>query len=584
MGWDASIPRILSQVSTDAFSGIKPKVGYASLFPKMPELAIGMSQLFRKLAIFSRLMCVLEYGCSKLSMAVIERDQVEFERLIRNNYSVNDTLAPPFSPLCFAMGWDQGVDVLLKAGADPSDAIHCAIYCGDQSNLRKLLHRGCRLFALPDPSQITGLWSYNAFSGSALSFALWCERERGATSPAIIGSIVQAIADSRHKLMHMAREYLSIAKLKHFDSNCLSNEVLVSDGVATMLLKSLLELGITVPETLVPSRMRSIHHEEWMTATAADLLFEAGFKEVDILDDTGRTPLLLNIHFSRHDLQERSACWDSFLRHGARVVFPEVNGTSLAHFIAAGLGHLWSTVPNQGDESYRWYQALNRKLTQKAEKCLPPLLDRIFGFLSSSQRDGCRCFCSECGCLPVHALLKHMWNAWDTPGGLWSTWRDEQKLLDVWRKCTAANQLRELEYSEVCRFQVFNGLGMRHTCCPPFRYWPQGRFPQIRIMDDAERQEIQQEDAYTKCQLGAFMMLYHELSTKHELRFTEFWDIWWDVLEEYLPSVNWGKYCGDLRHVQIHDELVPIEDHELQPRLDQIKDQVTRAMDSGSQH
>lgn len=103
-------------------------------------------------------------------------------------------------------------------------------------------------------------------------------------------------------------------------------------------------------------------------------------------------------------------------------------------------------------------------------------------------------------------------------------------------------------------------------------------------MDDAERQEIQQEDAYTKCQLGAFMMLYHELSTKHELRFTEFWDIWWDVLEEYLPSVNWGKYCGDLRHVQIHDELVPIEDHELQPRLDQIKDQVTRAMDSGSQH
>ncbi|MCJ1245493.1 hypothetical protein MMC30_002697 [Trapelia coarctata] len=96
-------------------------------------------------------------------------------------------------------------------------------------------------------------------------------------------------------------------------------------------------------------------------------------------------------------------------------------------------------------------------------------------------------------------------------------------------------------------------------------------------MDDSEMVQFQQEDAYSKSQLDAFVELYHELNTKYQDQSTVFWDTWWAVLEEYIPSVNWAK-GSRTRHVQIDNELLPIEQHELCSKIDQIRERVTASI------
>jgi len=521
-------------------------------------------------------------------MAVIERNQAKVERLIRKGHDVNDTFSPPFSPLCFAVGWNAGAKLLLRAGADPSTAIHWAIVYEDELTLRDILHSGSRLFASPSTSRIKGLWNHCWRYESVLGFVLWRQSVQGSISPTFAHLIVGAVADSRRKLMDLSQKYMSLQELKKCGWVDPPNQGLVSDAVATELARSLLELKISVPEGLWPSGKQSIYHEEQMTAAAADDLFKAGFQAVDLEDKEGWTPLLRNAWFSwwshwqrrKLYLQQRIACIYWFLQHGgARVVFPNLNGISVAHVIGAYLGHTWRL----GWSREHVWKEDNQELCQEAELHLSPVLDRVFSLISTSQRDDCQCFCSENGCLPVHALLSNMRlnsfsESW--PGTLWPTWTDEQELLRMWRICAASNPLSELELFEVCRYQIFNRLGMRHTCCASWSIGKQRLF-QFQTMEESEKHEIREEDAYAKSQLDAFTLLYQELNAKYYDRFTKLWDMWWDVLEEYLPSVNWTNPFSNLgmRHIQIHDDLVPIEEHELPLRLDQIKERIATAME-----
>ena len=531
----------------------------------------------------------LEYGCSQLSIAVVRRDQPEVEHLIRNLHDVNDTVSPPYSPLCFAVGWSAGASVLLYNSADPSTAVHCAILHEDEATLQILLDRGSRLNAqLPHSSQDQGFWSCNEFACSAFSFALWWQRVQNTTNPTIIALIVQALAASRQELMNLAKRCISMSKLKRCGWNDPSNKLLVSDTIAMALTNSLLEEEVRLRPALWPSNRESVYHDGWMTATAANQLFLAGFEEVDLMSDLDRTPLLINAHFTRSNIVERSACLYWFLNHGpVRVVFPHLNGCNLAHVLAANLGEEWQPEPPTG---LRLEAKHNMDLIVKARSYLPAVLDRVFSLGISSQADKCKCFCSSAGCLPVHSLLKHMGiknrdREWLR--GSWSTLKDEQKILDLWGQCSTTNPGKHSERSEICRLQIFNRLSMKHTCCTftignslnsvKNRY----SSPKVQTMDDPERAHFQQEDAYSKIQLDDFMKLYHELNTKYLHQPEVFWEVWWTMLEEYVPSVNWAQ---GTRHMQVHDDQLPLKEYEVLHQLDEIKDRVTAAMAAVSEN
>ena len=548
-----------------------------------------------------------EYGCSQLTVAVAQRNQCEVKRLIRNRHDVNDTISPPFSPLCLAIGWNAGVSILLKAGADPSTAVHCAIFHEDDAFLRNLLDCGSRLEAVseehsrsllpkaildagPAHLQPQGFWIFNKFACTLISFTLWRERVQGKPRDITISLIVQALAALRRKIMDFARKFVSVSELKRCGWNDPFNNVLVSDAVATALATSLHEKRIDLPPGLWSSTRQSVYHNEWMTATTASQLFLAGFKQVDLVDEVGRTPLLVNAHFTWENIVERSACLYWFLNHGAEhVVYPNLNGKSLAHVLAANLGSLWNGGPPWED---RFSNELNKDLCRKAKACLPALLDRIHSLLASPQADNCRCFCSRSGCLPVHDLLKYVSRnnlslprvGW--PNTLWPTWYNEKMVLDLWSQCSAMNPDKDLERSEICRLQLFNRLSMKHTCCRlSFEYdldddniVSTHLDPELLEMNDSEQAQFREEDAYAKSQLDAIMTLYHELNAEYRDQLDVFWDNWWTVLEEYIPSVNWERDnwvdFGSIRHVQVHDDLFPIEEHELQSRIDQIREGV----------
>ena len=526
-----------------------------------------------------------EYGCSQLSFAVVQRDQYEVERLIRNGHNVNDTISPPFSPLCVAVGWNTGINILLKAGADPSTAVHCAIFSGDEVALQSLLDSGSCLevTAYKSDEWKRTLWDINDFAHSLLSFALWQQRNHKKTHHAATTiSILHSLTASRQRLMDLAKQYMSVSELKRCGWSNPFKDALVSDAVATTLATSIREKKTDVPPALWPSTRQSVYHDEWMTATAAEALFLAGFNQVDLPDEVGRTPLLVNAHFDGYNILERCACLYWFLHHGAEhVVFPHLNGKSVAHVIAANLGRSW--YPNHPEHNI--WTHFNKNMRKKAKACLPALLDRILSLSASSQRDNCQCFCSHSGCLPVHALLNHMKNRffeWRRSKALWSTWHDEQIVLDLWSQCSAVNQEKDLERSEICRLQLFNRLGMRHTCCmlrDGKEQYSQNHnhshlSPELDEMNSLEQAQFREEDTYAKSQLDSFMTLYHELKAEYRDHSDMFWNSWWTVLEEYVPSVSWASCHSDSRHVQYDDDLFPIEEHELQPRIDQIREGV----------
>ena len=340
----------------------------------------------------------------------MQRDQYEVERLIRNGHNVNDTISPPFSPLCVAIGWNTGINILLKAGADPSTAVHCAIFYEDEVALQSLLDSGSCLevTAYKSDEWKCALWGFNDFAHSLLSFALWQQRtQRNTRHAATTILTLQSLAISRQKLMDLAKQYISVSELKRCGWTDPFKNALVSDAVATALATSIREKKIDIPPALWPSTRQSVYHDEWMTATAAEELFLAGFNQIDLPDEVGRTPLLVNAHFEEHNILERCTCLYWFLHHGPEhVVFPHLNGKSVAHVLAANLGRCW--YPKNPEDNI-WTRS-QKDLRRKAKACLPALLDRIFSLSASSQRDNCQCFCSHSGCLPVHALLNHMKN------------------------------------------------------------------------------------------------------------------------------------------------------------------------------
>ncbi len=305
--------------------------------------------------------------------------------------------------------------------------------------------------------------------------------------------------------MDLAKRYVSNLELKRCGWNDPCNNGLVSDAVATALAISIREKDIDVPPALNPSTRESVYHDEWMTAPVAEELFLAGFKQVDLPDKIGQTPLLVNAHFEEHNILERCACLYWLLNHGAeRVVFPHLNSNSLAHVLAANLGRAWRPEP-PWEDGHKGRS--NKNMCQHPKICLPVILDRIVSLSASSQRDDCQCFCSQRGCLPVHSILNHMGprpsdSSW--PKTSWPTWHDERMVLGLWSECFAVNPERDLERSEICRLQIFNRLSMKHTCCTfheriydlECASWYLS--PKLVEMDDSERVQFREEDAHAK--------------------------------------------------------------------------------------
>ena len=490
------------------------------------------------------------------------RDSKELDRLNRQaSHNVNDMMAVPYSPLCFAIGWPAGIRTLLDAGANPSTAIHCAISYEDDVSLKAFLDGGSLLYAPSTSWRSQGFWQNGPFSESVLSYALWHARNRSDFEPNIIPLIIRTLIRTRRSLMTLAKENLSLIDLNELGWTNVADEGTLLDSAAAAVFRRLEKDRVEMPDNLRPRPMKTVYHDAWMTAEVAETLYKAGFKEVDMLDDQGFTPLLLNCHNGGcSTFEERTKCLLWFLRNGAnQIVFPVLRGNSLIHYLAATLSR---------KSSAGMTDSLLRKLLKEICQLLPP-----------DTRDDCYCFCSKGGCSYTSTLLKYGIPS-SIPGRLggpeeYGRWKDKKCMLERWQLLFTSREMDHSSYADACRFEIFERLGMRHTCCK-FVDRNFGDLPMIETLPLSEVNEFHEEDKFLQWQLDALTDLYDNLYRQFREHRAMFWNTWWTVLQAYVPEEVFVNEV--ITFSRKENDTLPIPEDELDSVLQIIEGRVLELM------
>lgn len=178
--------------------------------------------------------------------------------------------------------------MLLAAGANASEAILKAASYHDCAAVEKMIWplNGIRNISLhrisaDDDRSYLGhcLESYIIRNQTPVTF-----RKRHE----ILTMLVSAMADDRRQFMAMAQANIPSEALRSLGWKDPSNTQTLLDGTAIVsVAETLRNLGIKVPARLDPGSRKSVYHESFLTALAAEILFSHGFTEIDLLNDLG---------------------------------------------------------------------------------------------------------------------------------------------------------------------------------------------------------------------------------------------------------------------------------------------------------
>jgi len=157
----------------------------------------------------------------------------------------------------------------------------------------------------------------------------------------------------------------------------------------------------------------------------------------------------------------------------------------------------------------------------------------------ATERDGCECFCSQGGCLPLRSfLIRKAFRP--------SLLRDTRHLiLQEWCEgCLLDGALTALYFEDAVRVEVFERLGMAHTCChmAPLSISHSIRPEGMRCVSDEERHQLQDEDSELHEQLGLVMKAYRRYAQEHvNWPREDTLKGWWPLLDEILPEGDEGN-------------------------------------------
>ena len=169
--------------------------------------------------------------------------------------------------------------------------------------------------------------------------------------------------------------------------------------------------------------------------------------------------------------------------------------------------------------------------------------------------DLCSCACLLNGCNPLHKFWKcnYFMHAADPYRTYTSSTRTAlSKVLEEWlRLWNFDDTAKEICWETICQVELFDRLGMRHTCCNKQREWPgsdtwqemKGYCPTKSISDEAETDELMQEDAQSKAQPDLLMNVYRKFRRQHHGPTNEFWESWWTEVDKILPELTPSQRC-----------------------------------------
>ena len=247
--------------------------------------------------------------------------------------------------------------------------------------------------------------------------------------------------------------------------------------------------------SLLP-RCRTVYHVFLLTVEIAEKLWQSGFRDVDVPDEYGLTPLmrwrdnhpiseievsswLIQKGAKLHRLQHRPLDYDADPTINT-MESPSVNST--LHYVAHNIGLSASYLAcyaQSGSEKRRLQTELHRLSEESKLLAATVYLD--------VSCDDCICACSSQGCLASTGMLKAF--------GFWSS------TVEVPRTCCLlgteclidlvgpSDSFPDWLAKEIIRFRTFQELELRHTCC----YWDWD----VRLFipcDPEEHAEIRDED------------------------------------------------------------------------------------------
>jgi hypothetical protein len=330
------------------------------------------------------------------------------------------------------------------------------------------------------------------------------------------------------------------------------------DSSAAAVYDELIQLGVSVDPLLKPHNTTScVFHEQSLLADGMEILYQAGFRDINCLNEDDYTPVMYPYPWLRHQIQlvgtiERAE-W--LITKGARLDVPRLakTGSRPCHFVSLYLTkaiivhHIYSVT-------------FERFYTAPAFERLPYYLRRHRGFLmqvlGTDYNEDCNCFCSLTGCTPLsvmlHLLLCINWSF--LRKGDHGSIQERCEILEI-----IINELPENAAiaNEVIRLITFFDLGLTHTCCRdesinrPFA----ARLCPFRYKDDVD--EIHDEE---KDLIEEFENLVAELQNEHLHLGLPLWGFirshWSSRVKRYL--IENGEYLntGQLLCAHVETEIV----------------------------
>lgn len=306
-------------------------------------------------------------------------------------------------------------------------------------------------------------------------------------------SVIIMEANQRRKLQALISRHLPESSIcTHSSSKDRLLDVYAFDAVV-----ALKQRGVSIPSSLeLDEYCGTVYHLPGLRKEILNSLWEAGFRDINEPDPSGRTPLFLNNLFCGFEtltgfferliwFLDKGVDPDTKLQHihqnsywscNSKVGCPcTKSGHTTMHFIAFNLD-----ICRKFCHGLRYlYQSLDLE-----DSRLVAALKDVF---NNEPRDACKCACSSAGCRAINITVKlnH------------STFRD---LEDYFRSAIrpvptakANDFISEATFSEMIRSLTFNALGLTHTCCRKNENWTE-ELQLIPFEDEDDISEIHDEE------------------------------------------------------------------------------------------
>lgn len=464
---------------------------------------------------------------------------------------INEPSFLALRPLHLSVDWPDGIRILLKYGANgnvtdrkgwtPVD--HVIERLALQS-LDLFEEAGCALFTrLRLQSAINCDWEYER------------DTRNDSRKTNVLTIKIKEEANRRRKLQSL---------LDHSLPECVLRDLAISknrllDQQAFAAKAALQRHNVSIPSWLQTEYdSGTVYHYDFLTVKVLDILWEAGFRDVNGLNRAGRTPLMA-MKFDRVNsekaleiivwFENKGVDIDERIHHLHQISRIQVDSRrrdaytiaehAVVHYLCCSSTVNLNPFRNSDFSS----------LSKDSQVCLRRIV-------SSEIQDACQCACSSAGCQALHMIFK------DSCG--YARIDIERRMPGVWYGflsfIDSHGKISNETVSEIVRFWTFEVLGLTHTCCRKRALNSfEGDFEYEFILMPLEREKIQKTHKKEHKDLKLLENLLVEFEERREQlgypSIREFMEGYWRIRMKEVLSERNGTDFNKIRETEVvvHD-------------------------------